>query len=485
MKTHCIEGQMEFQGLGKRTVVADFDGGDLTSDAGLLLLREVDQERGVCERLAACCVDHRDQRRIEHSLVDLWRQRVMALACGYEDINDHRRLRGDRMLAVACNRDDITGQSRRRERDRGIALASPSTLNRLELGMRGTAAHHRYKRIHVDTDKLDRLLVDLFVEAYARVPEEVVVDIDATDVQLHGHQEGRRYNAHYGGQIYLPLYITCGSHVLCCRLRGAEREAAHGAKDELARVVAFLRGHWPDVRVIVRGDSGFCRDEIMAWCEAMKGVDYVFGLAHNVRLTRRTVKHMERSRRRMIATGKPSRRFTGFRYRTLESWSRKRRVVAKAEWLAGESPRPSSRFIVTSLSADRWPKHELYEKLYCGRANIENEIKQQQMCLFSDRLSSSVMVANQLRMYVSALAGELLETLRRVGLKQTPMEKARADTTRSRLVKQAATVKVSVRRVVVSMASPSPHQGVFRRAHANLRRHFAMLTRWRQRAAPT
>jgi len=264
--------------------------------------------------------------------------------------------------------------------------------------------------------------------------------------------------------------VTCGgSGTASCYTSGLPSPSNGGA--------ACLSGH---VRICAGGAG---QPAFLPQCA--KGVDYVFGLAHNVRLTRRTVKHMERSRRRMIATGKPSRRFTGFRYRTLESWSRKRRVVAKAEWLAGESPRPSSRFIVTSLSADRWPKHELYEKLYCGRANIENEIKQQQMCLFSDRLSSSVMVANQLRMYVSALAGELLETLRRVGLKQTPMEKARADTTRSRLVKQAATVKVSVRRVVVSMASPSPHQGVFRRAHANLRRHFAMLTRWRQRAAPT
>lgn len=474
MKTQRIAGQMEFQGLGKRSVVADFDAGRATSDAGLLLLREADCLRSVTGRVAAACVDHRDPRRVEHPVRRLVAQRLMALAMGYEDVNDHTRLRGDGMLALASGCEDVTGEGRSRGRDRGNALASASTLNRFELGDPERAADHRHRRISVDTGKLDDLLVALFVEAHAEEPEEVVLDIDATDVPLYGDQEGRYYNGYYGENVYLPLYVTCNEHILCCRLRTADREPAHGARGELERVVSRLRVHWPSVRVVVRGDSGFCRDEIMSWCEAEAGVDFVFGLARNVRLRRRIDKAMRKSRVRMLARVRSSRRFREFRYRTRRTWSRKRRVVAKAEWLAGFRG-SNARFVVTSLSNRRWGKRELYERLYCGRGDMENRIKDQRTCLYADRLSLQRMGGNQLRLYFSVFAGELYNTVQRLGLRGTRMEGARIDTVRSRLLKTAALVKVSVRRVRVSMSSHSPFRDVFMAVHRNLRAAFDRL----------
>ena len=467
MQTDRTPQDLEFEGLGRRQVVGRFDGGRMTSDGGALLLREADRLFNVTGRLSACFVDYRDPERTEHPLRTLVAQRVMALALGYEDLNDHDRLRDDTALALACGCVDVTGAKRVRERDRGHALAASSTLNRLELGTPDAAATDRYKRIVADPEAIDRLMVDLFLEAHATPPREIVLDIDATDDPLHGQQEGRFFHGYYGHYCYLPLYITCGEHVLCCRLRPANIDASHGSVEELMRIVAQIRAAWPGTRIVLRGDSGFCREAIMAWCED-EGVDFVLGLARNPRLVRRIAKALRKSRRRSAATGRSSRRFREFRYRTRTSWSRSRRVVGKAEWLPGRHG-DNPRFVVTSLTKDRIGARVLYEDLYCARGDMENRIKDQQLWLFADRTSSATMRANQLRLYVSVFAGILMTTLRRVGLRGTDLALARIDTIRSRLLKLAGRIRVTVRRVWLSFASVFPLQAVFLQALANLR----------------
>ena len=334
MPTHCIT--IDLPNHGRRKVQARFDGGRMSSDGGALLLRAADHRSGLSQRLAACFVDHRDPRRCEHSLQHLLAQRLFGLVLGYEDISDHDRLRDDSLLALAVGSDDVTGARRARERDRDHPLAGSSTLNRLELGTPEKAGQDRYKRIVADTERLDALLVDLFLNSHAKAPEEIVLDVDATDDPLHGQQEGRFFHGYYDCYCYLPLYVTCGPHVLCGRLRTANRDAADGTVQELERIVGQIRQRWPRVRVIVRGDAGFCREDLMAWCEGQEGVDYVFGLARNCRLQRALARQQRRSRSRGLASGRASRRYRDFRYRTLASWSRKRRVVGKAEWLPGQ-----------------------------------------------------------------------------------------------------------------------------------------------------
>ena len=482
MQTQCPSPQLVFEGLGKRQVVGKFDGGRMTSDGGALLLREADRLFDVTGRLAACFIDYRNPLRIEHPRKTLVAQRVMALGLGYEDINDHDRLRDDTALALACGCADVTGAERVRARDRGHALAGSSTLNRLELGTPEAAATDRYKKIVAVQDAIDRLLVDLFLEAHAKPPKEIILDMDATDDPLHGAQEGRFYHGYYGHYCYLPLYITCGEHVLCCRLRPANIDASYGALDELKRIVPQIRAAWPRTRILLRGDSDFCRDKIMAWCEE-EGIDYVFGLPRNSRLCRRIAKAMHKSRRRCAATKKPSRRFRQFRYQTRKSWSRKRRVVAKAEWLPGQRG-DNPRFVVTSLPKNRVDARDLYENLYCARGDMENRIKEQQLWLFADRTSSATMRANQLRLYFSTFAGILMTILRRVGLKGTDLSKARFDTIRSRLLKLAGRIGVTVRRVWLSFTSVFPLQDVFEQALANLRTVSATLRTVPVRAPP-
>ncbi len=348
MHTDCTSTQLAFEGLGRRAVVGRFDGGRLTTDGGVLLLREVDRRFRVTARLAACFRDHHP-RRIEHRLETLVAQRVLALAAGYEDLNDHDRLRADSAFALASGCADVIGERRRRARDRGHALAGSSTLNRLELGVPEAAAQDRYQRIAADREAIDRLLVDLFLEAHAAPPAEIVLDLDATDDPLHGRQEGRFFHGYYGHYCYLPLYVTCGEHVLCARLRPADIDAAAGAVDELARIVPQIRRRWPGTRIRVRGDAGFCREGILRWCEDA-GLEYVFGLARNARLEPWLAKALHKSRRRGAATGRASRRFRECRYRTLTSWSRARRVIGKAEWLPGLRG-ANPRFVVTNIPA--------------------------------------------------------------------------------------------------------------------------------------
>ena len=370
MHTQCNSVDLTFEGLGRREVIGKFDGGRMSSDGGSVLLRASNRVLDLTARLARCFSDYRDERRTEHSVEALVGQRVYGLALGYEDLNDHDRLRDDSVLALALEREDVKGEARVRERDRGHPLAGSSTLNRLELGEPQSAAEHRYKKIVAHREALDALLVDVFVEAHQEAPEEIVLDLDATDDPLHGHQEGRFFHGYYRHYCYLPLYITCAEHVLCCRLRPSNIDASYGSVHELGRIVARVRQCWPHTRIVVRGDSGFCREELMAWCEA-HGVDFVFGLARNPRLQRSLERQMRKSRRRCAATGEASRRFRDFCYRTLGSWSRARRVVGKAEWLPGARG-ANPRFVVTSLSKERFATRALYEELYCARGEMEN-----------------------------------------------------------------------------------------------------------------
>ena len=466
MQTECSSAELPFQAPGRRKVVASFDGGRMSSDAGALLLRGANELFDVTGRLAACFSDHRAEERIEHPLEALIGQRVFGLALGYEDLNDHDRLRDDSVVALALGREDVTGDGRKRERDRGHPLAGSSTLNRLELGDPNEAEKDRYKRIVADPEPIDRLLVDLFLDAHEAAPGEIILDLDATDDPLHGDQEGRFFHGYYGCYCYLPLYIFCGSHVLCCRLRKSDIDAAEGAVDEVSRVVGQIRECWPETRIVLRGDSGFCRDDLMAWCEN-NGVDFVFGLARNERLQERIARQMRRSRSRSFKSGAAARRYCDFRWRTRKSWSRTRRVVAKAEGLPG--PRGANpRFVVTSLDRGRAGTHFLYEKLYCARGDMENRIKEQQLDLFSDRTSTNTMRANQLRVYFSAFAYILVTTIRQFGLAGTGMATAQCGTIRTRLFKIAGAIKVSVRRVALSLSSVYPLQELFLRVVENL-----------------
>jgi len=468
MPTHCTAGQLRFPGLPSgRRVEAAFDGGSITSEAGGLLLREVDCSLGLLARFASCFRDHRDPRRIEHSLSELLAQRVYALALGYEDLNDHEDLRRDPLLATLVGKLDPLGRDRSRWRDAGMALAGKSTLNRLELAVEDSAGVHRYHRITYDSKAIDEVLVDLFLDSHERPPSRIVLDLDATDDPVHGLQEGRFFHGYYRCYCYLPLYIFCGDHLLCCRLRPSNLDAAAGSDAELARIVTRIRSRWAKVQIVVRGDSGFAREWLMSWCEE-RGVDYVFGLARNARLKRMIGRELAQARRMFAGSGKASRVYRDFTYRTRRSWRRKRRVVGKAEHLAGKS---NPRFVVTSLTQEEIEAARLYEGLYCARGDMENRIKEQQLDLFSDRTSASTMRANQLRLYFSAMAYVLMTALRRWGLRGTELARAQCGTIRTKLLKIGALVSVSVRRVFVRMASGYPYAELFARVLQNLRRH--------------
>jgi hypothetical protein len=431
-----------------------------------MLLREVETRLEILKRFSECFVDHRAQDRIEHSVSQLVRQRVVAVALGYEDVNDHDDLRHDPLMAVLCERKDTLGQKRKRARNRGVALAGKSTINRMELRSAGAGEKERYKKIEAVEEKIDLLMTDIFLESHKEAPEEIVLDLDATDDLLHGNQEGRFYHGYYKGYCYLPLYIFCGEHLLCARLRTADRDAAAGAKREVKRIVRRIRERWPEVRIILRADSGFCREKIMKWCER-NGADYVFGLARNNRLAEIIADEMQVAGKRCQETGEAAREFKDFRYRTLKSWTRTRRVVGKAECLPkGENP----RFVVTSLPASTIDSQTLYEKIYCARGDMENRIKEQQLWLFADRTSCHMMRANQLRLYFSSFAYILMHALRRLALRGTEHERAQCGTIRLKLLKIGALIRISVRRIRISFSEAYPYAKLFKHVLENLRK---------------
>ena len=462
--TQCTQASFGFEAHFRREVVARFDGGQITSDAGALLLRKTEQRTGILRQFTSCFTDHRRSGKVEHKLPELLRQRVYGLVLGYEDLNDHDQLRADPLLAVMAGKRDVEGSERRRKRDRGKPGAGKSTLNRLELTPKEADHTARYKKIVMDESAVDRLLVDLYIQAQEKMPEQVVLDLDATDDPIHGEQEGRFFHGYYGAYCYLPLYVFAGEHLVCARLRPSNLEASAGSVEEVERIVGQLRRVWPEVKIILRADSGFCREALMQWCEE-HAVEYVFGLARNQKLERIIGGELQQAAQEWEQTKKPARVFREFFYRTRKSWSRERRVVAKAEHLdKGRNP----RFIVTSLSAEWMEGRKLYEEFYCGRGEMENRIKEQQLALFADRTSTALLRSNQLRLYFSSIAYCLMQALRRLGLRGTEMAKAQCQTIRLKLLKIGARLRVTARKVWVSMSSAYPYAGVFGQAFRNL-----------------
>ena len=454
MQTECSADLFGFARVEGRAVVAGFDGGEITSDAGGLLLGAADRAIGMVERFARCFIDSRSQELVEHTVATMVGQRVFGIALGYEDVVDHDELRHDPILAVLAGK--LTAR-----RKNCAPVAGKSTLNRLELGGEEVTPYHK---IGHDPAALERAFVDLFLDAHSRAPKQIILDLDATDDPLHGHQEGRFFHGYYDCYCYLPLYIFCGRHLLAAKLRRADIDASAGAVEEVARIVGQVRARWPRVRILLRADSGFARDALMTWCE-LNGIDYLFGLARNSRLVGEIEAGLAEAAEISRKTGKPARRFKDFSWSTLDSWSRQRRVVAKAEWTGGEA---NPRFVVTSLGRAEAAARYLYEKVYCARGEMENRIKECQLDLYADRTSANTMRANQLRLWFASMAYVLLCALRRIALKHTQFAEATCGTIRLKLLKIGALVRVSVRRIKFAMASACPYQNEFALAHLRL-----------------
>jgi len=454
MPTECSVDLFEFAAVEGRAVVAGFDGGAVTSDAGGLLLGAADRAIRLIDRFADCFVDRRNPLLVEHAVRTLVGQRVFGIALGYEDVNDHDVLRFDPVMAV------LAGKLEAKRRD-CAPVAGKSTLNRLELSR---PLPTKYHKISHDPAAIEALFVTLFQEGHRRPPKQIVLDLDATDDPIHGHQEGRFFHGYYDCYCYLPLYIFCGRHLLAAKLRRSNLDAAAGAIEEVARIVAQIRSGWPRVRILLRADSGFAREALMAWCDSNR-VDYLFGLARNERLVGVIEAELEQAAADSRRTGKPARRFKDFLWTTRDSWSRRRRVVAKAEHTQGEA---NPRFVVTSLKAEEAEARHLYEKIYCARGEMENRIKECQLDLFADRTSAATMRANQLRLWFASIAYVLLTALRRIGLRHTQFAQATCGSIRLKLLKIGALVRISVRRIKFAMASAHPWQPEWALAHALL-----------------
>ena len=434
--TECNQSEFGFEASGRREIVARFDGGAISSDGGAFLLRQTDKRLNLLPRLAECFLDGRNPDPIEHTVMEMISQRVYGLALGYEDLNDHKQLRTDPVFGIPAGRSNLEEP-----------LAGKSTLNRMELE---TGAKDRYKKITFWRPALDELLVTMVLESHRAAPGEIVLDVDTTDLPWHGKQEGRFFHGYYGHYCYLPLYVFCGEHVLCARLREANRDAAFGTLGDLERIVVQIRASWPEVKIIARGDSGFCRNELMSWCES-NGVDFLFGLARNRRLRKIIGAEMNEAARELAKTGKAARVFSEFRYGAKKTskggWDRERRVVAKAECIPGKE---NSRFVVTSLTSEEADAKAVYEERYCARGEMENRI-------------------NQTRLYLWAMAYVLVSGLRRLGLQGTELASAQVSAIRTKLLKIGAQIRVTVRKVWVSMASSYPWQGTYQQVWTNLR----------------
>jgi hypothetical protein len=457
MKTECISPVVQFQANGKRQVEAAFDGGKLSSDGGLLLLRELDERIGLIDRFSKCFMDLRNPDYVEHSLHSLVGQRVFAIALGYEDLNDHDDLRRDPLLAMACGKEDTLGVDRARKRDEGCPLDGKSTLNRMELSASVDSMKNRYKKILLMKGEVEKMFLEVFAESFRTPPASIIIDVDATDDPVHGEQEGRFFSGYYKEYCYLPLYIFSGDHLLLARLQTADVDPATDGLDAIRRTVLGIRELLPGTRIVLRGDGGFCRQALMTFCEETPMVEFLFGLPKNKTLERLLAPQMEEAAGEFGQKKETARIYAEFQYSTKDTWGRERRVVGKAEHGAlGANP----RFVVTSLEKDAYDPQDLHW-FYCQRGDMENRIKEQQLGLFADRTSSSLFKTNQLRLWFSSVAYTLMRALREHGLKGTSLEKAQCWTIRTRLLKLAVRILVSVRRVKVSMPTVHPGQEMF------------------------
>lgn len=431
----CTQDRIVFGRLGRRVIEADFSGGELSSDGGLLLLRQVDEHLGLSRAAAAVIPDPRDPERIHHGLRELLAQRLYGLCCGYEDLNDHKALRADLLMQTAVGSDEL--------------LASAPTFSRLE--NRATRAQ---------AVALHGVLVDQFVASHAPAPQELVLDIDASDVPLHGEQELKQFHAYYDHHCYLPLYVFCGQSLLACVLRPSQIDGAKHAAAVIKLLIDRLRRSWPDTKFIVRADSGFCRRRLLQWCER-SNVGYIVGLARNSRL-HEAVQVAEASLAdAYLISGIKQRLIGEFNY-AAKSWSHERRVITRLEY--GEQG-TNPRFVVTNLQGDA---QALYDTLYCQRGEAENRIKEAQLDLFGTRASCSRFIANQFRLLLAALAYTLMQRLRALALQGSELERASAATIRVRLLKIGAAIHRNTRRVSVMLASHHPLRDVFAYAAAAL-----------------
>ena len=466
MTPECTKKKYEFQEHGKTKIIGEFDGGTITSDGGVLLLRELEMASQVLKNFAGCFVDYRNAEYIEHKVEELIKQRVYGIILGYEDLIDHDELRLDPLIAVLVGKSDPTGMDRKQLQDQGKALAGKSTLNRLELRSDDPKKDGRYKKIGANSQEIDKLMVQHFIKTQSQAPKRIILDLDTTENKIHGNQEGRFYHGYYGCYCYLPLYIFCGDFLLCARLRQANQDASAGSLDEIKTIVEEIRKSWPGVEIILRADSAFYRGEIMNWCEQQTvKVHYLFGLAKNSRLTQEITLELEQAKAEFELSQKASRIFKDFTYQTLDSWTVERRVVAKAEHLEkGSNP----RFICTSLPKETFEAKSLYQDFYCQRGDMENRIKEQKIDLYSSRLSTETLKSNQLRLYFSSIAYIVLNDLRRLGLKDTLLSCAQCCTIRLKLLKIGAKVKLSLSRIFVSFTSSYPFQSIFDKVYSNL-----------------
>ena len=433
----CKAVQLEFSSCKGRKVVADFEGGEVSSDGGLLLLREVDRRLDLTRRAAASLPDGRQRGKVIHDTLTMLRQRVFALAQGYEDLNDHDELRRDTLLQSAAG---TVGE-----------LASAPTLCRME-----NRADRRCAMA------MNELLVQLFIESHDRAPEEVVLDFDATDDPVHGRQEGRFFHGYYDRYCFLPLYVFCGDQPLFAWLRPSNIDGARGAWAVLRWLVKRLREAWPRVKIVLRADSGFCRWRMLRWCE-QGAVGYIVGLARNARVCALAGDLAAQAEAHWEQTGEKARLFGWVEYGA-RKWDRPRRVIAKAEHGA-KGPNP--RFVITNIEGDA---RGLYEGRYCARGDMENRIKEQQLDLFAGRTSCHRWWPNQLRLMLSTFAYTLIEALRRIGLRGTKWARRQAGTLRCSLLKVGAVVLRNTRRVIVHLSSAYPHREIFAHAHRHLRR---------------
>ena len=482
--TESISQQLKFGVIKGRKVIANFDGGRITSDAGILLMAELDKKLKITARFAECFQDYRNSSYVDYSVHQLLTQRVYGIILGYEDVNDHDKLRYDPALAIALEKLNLIESTE-------AVLAGKSTLNRLEYCPETIIDQEtsRYHKIEPLPQKIEKAFIELFLESYKKPPKSIILDLDVTDDQVHGNQEGAFFNKYYGGVCYAPLYIFCGHHLLVAKLRSSNVDPAEGALEELQRVIGLIRKKWKETHILVRGDSAYAREDIMKCCEEQAGVDYVLAMATNRQLKLRASDIIEKAQsdyeqrlepvtalmetlfspdEDLEEVGKLVPESTWYRslcYKTQESWSRSRRVVTK---VCHGSKGLKIRHVVTSLSASKIPPSQLYTDKYCPRGEMENRIKEQQLNLFSDRTSTQTFESNQLRLWLSSMAYVLLQAFRQYCLAKTSLAKATVGTIRLSLLKLGARITISCRRILVAIASSCPYQDILAIAHSRI-----------------
>ena len=476
--------QLNFGKLNGRQVIANFEGGKITSDAGIVLIAELDKKLQITTRFSECFQDHRNSSYVDYSVNQLLAQRVYGIILGYEDVNDHDKLRYDPALAIALERLNFINSN---EAD----LAGKSTINRLEYRPETVIEQEksRYHKIGHNPKEIEKTFVDIFLESYKKPPRHIILDMDVTDDQVHGSQEGAFFNTHYQGVCYAPLYIFCGHHLLVAKLRSSNVDPAGGALEELQRIIGIIRAEWKETQIIVRGDSAYAREDIMKFCEEQAGVDYVIAMASNSQLKLRAMATIEKAKSdyeqrlepvtklmetlfstddKLEEVGELVPESTFYRslcYKTQESWSCSRRVVTKVCYGSGGL---NIRHVVTSLPASKIPPSKLYTEKYCPRGEMENRIKEQQLDLFADRTSTQTFESNQLRLWLSSIAYVLMQAFRQNCLSKTAFAKATVGTIRLNFLKLGARITVSVRRILIAIASSCPYQDILAIAYSRI-----------------